>query len=332
MDTNKELENHILTEFQLHNSGPVILNETRGRIDNIDEIVKYFVKVVQSQAFKTYNNKGNTIFKIFNNKGKTTKTYNDIISINCFFNKYKITVTFEVSDKKNYNGGIQSNSIFQDVDGKWVCVPDINITVKSNNAIDALKTFSIAIGHELTHAYDLLQYALKTGQDPWYSIERNRYRKIKEGENTLTDNPQAIANMLYHLNRMERNAYIAQLRQELMNMKDKIKDNKSVFEVIKKTKTWEKFIALENNVFAVFNIQNIVLQNEIMQTLNYIMKKNFTTYNQVKNYFINRWNKWKKAYLTNASKIAYDVYAENNGDSWLDWAMMGADEINIKEE
>lgn len=332
MDTNKELENHILTEFLLHNSGPVILNETRGRINNIDEIAKYFVNLVQSQAFKTYKNKGNTAFKVFKNNGKTTKTYNGIIDINCFFSKYKITVIFELSDSINYNGGIQSNSIFQDVDGKWVCVPCINITVKSNNAINALKTFSIAIGHELTHAYDLLQYALKTGQDPWYSIERNKYIEIKNAENTLTGNPQAIANMLYHLNRMERNSYIAQLRQELMNMKDEIKDNKSVFEAIKKTTSWAKFIHLEKNIFAVFNIKNTVLQNEIMQALNDIMEKNFTTYNQVKNYFINRWNKWKKAYLTNASKIAYDVYVEDNGGGWLDWGMMSNDEINIKDK
>lgn len=320
MNIEKELENHIITEFVIHNSGPVMLTETRGRINNIDEIVKYFANLVQPQVFEAY--------KL---KTEIMQPYSGEINIDTFFKKYRINISFEPSVKTNYNGGISPDSIFQNIEGKWICVPDIKLNIKANNILDALKTFYFAIGHELTHAYDLFQYAIKTGQDPWYSIDRNQYFKIRDAEQFYNGNPKAIANMLYHLNRMERNAYIAQIRQELMAKKDKVKDNKTVFELIKETESWKKFLLLGKNIVNIFNIKNNDLQNEILQAVNDLMNKKFTTYNQVKKYFINRWNKWKHAYLINASKIAYDVYVENNGEYWMDWGI-GNDETFINDE
>ena len=43
-----------------------------------------------------------------------------------------------------------------------------------------------------------------------------------------------------------------------------------------------------------------------------MMNTHFTTYNQLLKYYNRRWEKWKKNYLIKATKIAYDVFSENN--------------------
>ena len=70
---------------------------------------------------------------------------------------------------------------------------------------------------------------------------------------------------------------------------------------------------MENNVnLCLSDEMTTTAQNEITYALNSIMEKKFTNYNQVRNYFSDRWRKWKKAYLIKASKIANDIYQENN--------------------
>ena len=127
-----------------------------------------------------------------------------------------------------------------------------------------------------------------------------------------TNNYKAIANMLYKLNRMERNAYIAQLKQELLNKKSNLKNTKTTFETIKETESYKKFLSLEDNIKILSNITDVMTQNEIINAVNTIMGTFFSNYAQVKKYLINRWNKWRKKYIVTASKIAYNIFDENN--------------------
>ena len=178
------------------------------------------------------------------------------------------------------------------------------------------------MGHELTHCYNLLQYALKNDKDPWYSIDRNRYFTIRNNVNFGIGNVSALANILYTLNRMERNAYIAQLKQELLTKKNLIKDNKTAFDLIKNTESYKKFLYLEQQVNVIFTIIDEDVQKDLIDTLNNIMNTHFTTFKQLKKYFLIRWLKWKKAYFKNASKIAYDIFSSTNNSKWLDWGLI----------
>ena len=186
--------------------------------------------------------------------------------------------------------------------------------VSGKNIYECGNTFCVGIGHELTHAYDLWLYAVKNNKHPLNSILNNKYNNISNARNGNidTNNLRAVADMLYTLNKMERNAYIAQLKQELNTNKDKIKDMKSAYNLIYKSFSYQKIKGLENNINIILNLKNKSTQNGILQSLNTIMKTNFTTWNQVKKYFLNRWLKWKNKYLSTAAKIAYDIYAENN--------------------
>ena len=315
---NKELEHHVIVEFK--RNGSPILSETHGYVSDIDDIIEYFKKIVEPQIIKTYD--------IINHK-PVNNVYQSKINLNTFFKRYTLEVTFEKSVKTSYNGGMLPKSVFKNPSkGMWLCEPIINLNIKANNAVNAMRIFSFYIGHELTHCYDLLSYAKENDQDPWYNINKNKYFSIKNNMNFGVGNTKAIANMLYNLNRMERNAYIAQLKQELFNIKDTIKDSKSVIYAIKNTDSYKKFLSLNKNMEIILSNTNKDVQNNLINDLNYIMGKKFTTYNQLVKYFSSRWRKWKYKYLSQASKIAYDVF-KNGKNQWIDNGMFGKDEIII---
>lgn len=320
MKINKELEHHVIVEFKRHNTVPVLLKETHGYINDIDDIVEYFKNLVEQQIIRLYSG----------NKELITKSYDGKINIKTFFKYYKINVTFEKSEKSDYLCGILPKSIFQSSNGNWECIPEINMTIKAKNSTNAMNIFSFSIGHELTHGYDLLLYAKKTNQDPWYSIDRNRYFNISKEMRLGVGNTQASAYILYRLNRMERNAYIAQLKQELLSMKDNIKDAKSAIEAIKKTNSYNKFLDIEKNIGIILTIDKKEVQEGLLSDLNNIMNKNFINYNQLVKYYSNRWRKWKQQYLSQASKIAYDIFASDKKNLWLDYGVMGNDNKLIK--
>lgn len=322
MDTLKELNHHIITEFARNYNYSVVLNEEHGYINNIDEVIEYFKELVSPQIELAFADKPEMV----------RRTYDDKITVKAFFEYYKLNITFEPSDKTAYSGGMLPSSVYvHPIKGEWVCVPDIKLIIKANNAINAMKTFSFCIGHELTHCYDLLEYAKETGQDPWYSIDRNKYFAIqKSRNNSIQQNAKATANILYRLNRMERNAYIAQLRQELLDRKDEIKDSASATEAIKNTESYKNFAYLENNIiYGICNVKDKALQKGLIQYLNDNMGTKFTTYNQLKKYYLDRWQKWKNKYLSTASKIAYDIFASDKRNLWLDSGMFGKEEPSI---
>lgn len=300
--TNLELKNHLLFEFNYYNNN--VIKETRGVINGIETVVQSMLEMVSKQLHDT-----------FITHKPTYKKYNGL-GIKTFFNEYILTVSAEISHKMSYKGEFHYANSFEQKNDKIICKPHIDIQISANSENDLRYAFSFAVGHELTHAYNLYQYAKTYGID---NMKQNvsyqqKYRNIRRGMNPyVIINYRAVALMLYHLNRMERNAYIAQLKQELLSKKDEIKDSETAFDAIKTTESYKKFLNLENNVnLCLSDEMTTTAQNEITYALNSIMEKKFTNYNQVRNYFSDRWRKWKKAYLIKASKIANDIYQENN--------------------
>lgn len=322
MNSENELKHHIITEFARNYTSPAVLKEEHGYINNIDAVIEYFKTLVEPQVKLVF---GDTPGK------PVSKTYKNKININTFFEYYNLDITFEYSKTSSYKGGTAPNSVyFPPTKGEWVCVPNIELTIFASNGIKAMKNFSFVIGHELTHCYDLLQYAKETNQDPWYSIHRNRYFDLRRKHMYGIGNEKASANILYLLNRMERNAYIAQLKQELLNNKEQIKDSKSAFDAVKNTESYRKFLNLEYNMNVIMNLTDEETQQNLIKYLNDIMHKKFTTYNQLKKYYLNRWQKWKYKYLTTASKIVHDIYTQDNKNTWLDNGMFGKNDLTIK--
>lgn len=312
MNINFELENHLMCEFKLHHASYVIpINETRGIVDGIDKVINCFTNMVLPQIKEVFNiNKTTTV--IYDETSDEWKFSN----IKTFFTKFKLTLKIEHGKNNTYNGNTATNSV--KTEGKtFICAPNITLNITATDIIKCGEIFNFCIGHELTHAYNLLQYALKNNTLPNDNIMvKNKYRKINQATNNIIDNNYAITGqILYKLSRIERNAYIAQLRQELIDRKKEIKDYKTLFEVVKTTESYKKFLNLEANMAVLNGYLSDKSKLQLVSYLNNIMDTEFTNFNQVKKYFNRRWNKWKKSYLSKAAKIAYDVYDQYNG--WL---------------
>lgn len=313
MNLNTELKNHILCEFSLHkNLHPFLITETRGVVDGMDDIVNVFIRMVKPQV--------NDLFST----GKPTTIYYDETTdefyysgLKTFFDSFRLYLTLSIGEK-SYEGGVNSDCIIK-VRGKYRCNPKILLSISARNSIEMLNMLSFTLAHELTHAYNLLQYAIKNNSNGKDNLlNRNKYKNIQDAlhTNVNINNLKATGSILYNLSRIERNVYIAQLRQELLANKNMIKDTKTAFNLIKQTESYKKFLNLEKNV-NIINNNNLDprIQNELMNYLNSIMDKKFTNFEQVKKYYNRRWQKWKKAYLVRASKIVYDIFDENN--KWL---------------
>lgn len=311
-NTNNELRNHIIYEFYagLPNRENILM-ETRGVVSGLHDVVKAICEELSDQVWETYNT-----------KEEETRVYSGEVSefgLKSFFDDFNITLTTIYGNNKSiYRGGLSVSKSFSDSENGVVCSPVINFYVTDNDPHDMARTIAFSIGHELTHAYNFYQYARKNNltvrqmMDNFDNIQR--YGDIMAAKNSPgLNNERAVGDILYKLNRMERNAYIAQLKQELESEADYIVDSKSAWNAVLKTESYKKFKNLEKNFSIMFGPEiSDEAKKQIIHYTNRSTGKNFKNFDQVKKYYMKYWETWKKKYLTTASKIAYDIYAEHN--------------------
>ena len=307
----QELRNHIIYEFyaDLPNRENILM-ESRGIVSGLHDVVKAICEEMSGQIWETCSV-----------GSETTEMYcGDVSDLNLstFFRNYTVHLTTVYDEgKTRYSGSLLIRDSFSDVDGGVVCHPVIEFTVYGNDASDMARTIVFAIGHELTHAFNDYQYANKNGltkQDIINNFRHDQsYNSITASKQSQVQNEKAIANLLYLTNRMERNAYIAQLKQELESVKDTINDSTSAWNAVLNTESYKKFKQIERVYEQLVSgkLSNLA-KEQVMGFTNKILGKSFVNYERVERFYTNIWNKWKKKYLTTASKIVYDIFEENN--------------------
>ena len=284
--------------------------ESHGYINGIDEVVNILVREVEPVIRNVIERKKAANIKLDNA---------DIIKdVNTFFNRFKVSFSFIPTDdsRTRIHGSTDVlKSVDVDSEDNVISCPEIVMKVNcGTNLTDAVDRVSVNLSHELTHAYNIYRYAAEKGiQSLWNNITKTqRYSKIRSVQDSNVNNRSVIGNVLYTLNRMERNSYIAETRRELYLKKDEIVDAKTGFEAVKNSNSYRtRFKLLERNVSALTTITNPGAQNVIATAVNDAMGRKFTNYEQVKRYLINRWVRWKKKYLSAVSKMIYDICDEN---------------------
>lgn len=321
-NTNNELRNHIIYEFYagLPNRENILM-ESRGIVSGLHEVVKAICEEMSDQIWETCSV-----------GDETTKTYSGDVrdfNLSTFFQSYIVHLTTIYDEgKTKYSGGLLIPDSFSDAKDGIICHPIIELTVTGSDSLDMGRTIMFSIGHELTHAFNDYQYASKNGltkEDIINNIcDRQNYDSITTTKQSRVQNEKAVANLLYLLNRSERNAYIAQLKEELESVKDKIKDSTSAWNAVLSTASYKKFKQIER---VYMQLMSESLSNsskeQVIRTTNKILGKSFVDYGRVKRFYTNIWSKWKKKYLTTASKIVYDIFKENN--LMMDGNMSGTD-------
>lgn len=311
MNLNEELKNHIKTQFALFNVGPM-LNETRGVFDGINNVIDFFVKLLEKDVIAFFRGKENSFQRIY-----TSYNY-PINAEGAFFKDYVMNITFKRSNGYGYNGGINADSVSKTKTG-WVARPYFHLQIKSPDAATAINVLAIAVGHELTHCYNLFQYAIKTNKDTTSLPSKTGYDKITNSRISQSSIDQNVGDFMYLTHRMERNAYIAQLKQELMIMKNNIKDSTTAYNAIKKTNVYVGVKMGEGFVKTINNMTNPEEQMEMINAFNKASGLKFSTFNQLVKYVNQRWAKFKKKFMIMASKIVNDVYLDNPQNYWFDW-------------
>lgn len=310
MNIDLELKNHILYEFY---AGPPnrenILRESRGVVSGLHDVIKRICEPMYDQVRRTVVS-----------GEEEQQTYEGKVSqfgLKTFFEDYSITLSTDTSPKLRYKGGIQPNLTYKDSPNGVVCTPNIVYSVSATNPSEMMNQVLAGIGHEMIHAYNMYQYARKNNlmaSGISDNVEKNqKYYQITATKNLgYSNNERAVGDILYKLNRMERNAYIGELEEELFAKAEEIKDSKSAWKAVTETESYEKFKALEENIDIINSPLPVDVQESLVKYTNKAVDTGFTNFEQLRKYYTSRWEVWKKKYLVTASKIVHDIFSKNN--------------------
>ena len=299
------LEQHLIFEFVYHNPNKVCINEERSTVPGIDVILEKFLDMIEPQIRETLRN-----------KERTSVYYNNINALglnNTFFKSLDMQVDLDYGDE-DYGGGFDPQGGFKYYGPETKIDFCCELRITANYEGDFRRNIFLILGHEITHAYNIWQWMLKNKKDFRFSKfdSKTRYTNFKAYK-WDESNVIVLKKMHYRLSRIEMNAYIAQLKQELQLLSVMINDSRSAFNAIKRTRSYQQnFLWLEKQISILNGMDDLETQSYIISDTNRIANKNFTNYNQVLKYYNERWFYYKKEYLTKASKIAYDIYTENH--------------------
>lgn len=300
---------HLLYEFGGHyHRSKKILNETRGVVTGLRDVVDLLSKETNRQVRDAV--RGRTeICQIYSGDIRSR----GFVS---FFGDYylELTVSYEAeANDVDYSGGLLSKYSFEDTENGILCHPYIRLRISGDDQRKIAETISFCLGHELTHAYDMYRYAKDNGYGAKDILANISYDQRYSGFLSAAKSPVPMKNfiggLLYSLNRMERNAYIAQLRQEIENLP--IYDSASAIRAIKRSSSYERFLVIDRKVQALQDSRlSDDTKHEVILITNELTGKKFSNYAQVKKYYTGRWEKWKRKYLSTVAKIAHDAYLD----------------------
>lgn len=304
----EEIKKHLQFESSFRRC-ITLLKEERGSIPCIASFVSRFKRYFAPQADNALKNKGQDVQAKYTEK-TCANIFDNIKDI--FFNEFVFDISACVTDRNNVTGKTNIlQALKKDKNGNVTCVPYITLYVEGKSVADLNRTLLHSMGHELTHLYNMFQY-LKKG----YSLS-DMTDYYKQNYSGVTDKmffgdnyEQIIGRLFYYFNRMERNAYIAQLKQELTSIRDKMVDAQSIYDAIRETESFKVYTYIENAIAEIVKVDDNEIGKRLVEITSELSGKKINTIGQMKKYFIGRWMKWKKKYMSVASKIAYDIYDE----------------------
>jgi hypothetical protein len=165
--------------------------------------------------------------------------------------------------------------------------------------------------HELTHAYQ--EYCmLITNKDNLYnSLEKQHYDKLLVGKSSYDNIKQIISDILYHINKTEQHAYIAELKSDLENNKDKIHGPQEALNIIKKSIVYQNIMQAKDILYGLTdNSYSKEIQEKIYDVYRELNECDWTN-NKIKKKLINQIDKYISKVEKIIPKMCLD-FLENN--------------------
>ena len=252
---NDSLLIHIAIDY-INESNQYLLLEKYGLYDGCIELVNFIIKKIKAK----FNHK-EQVFKLEFIK-------NNLKFNNIFFKKLELTVEFVKNITTNGLYNIDSK-----FDKETLLIDNVKIEIKLNiNSFN--HDIKSILYHELTHAWDDYNSYLQNKEGLLKVIKNTKYFNYQNGKLSKNNIKQILSDILYHLNDIEKNAYIAELRADLENNKNIIHGPKEAYDIIKKSIAYK-------NVMTAKNIIDGLKNNEYNEEITNVLYNYYRELNEV---------------------------------------------------
>lgn len=223
-----------------------------------------------------------------------------------FFNSCDISIAASIRD-----GGAEWQSAYDQHKshfGEGYGHVKINLSCGASTQEQLESLLATNFTHEISHAYEDFQRSSHNAPSIKKITSDNRYMgSLMVWKFGSSSNQRTLGKMFYWLNEMELKAIIGQMSTEIRGKS--VKSPNEAFEAVKTTEAYSIFKKLWQNVSYIENCEDEMMRNDILNGYKFI------TGNAVKwEYLVSEidrlWNRWKRKFLQNAGKIAYDYYCE----------------------
>jgi len=292
-DINDSLLTHIAIDYILE-SHQYELFEKYGVYDGCKELVDYIINKVIKKYKQNY-----ALIKC-NIKEDEIHNINNI-----FFNE--LILTINVSNNVSDGGYINDKNKKLNKDSKFDYI-ELEFNINKSKFENDLRSL---LYHELTHAYQ--EYCmLFTNKDNLYnSLEKQHYFNFVNNKNSLNNIVGIISDVLYHINKIEQNAYISELRSDLENNKNKIHGPQEALNIIKNSITYKNLMQAKEILYGLTDYSySKEIQEKIYEVYRKLNKCDWTN-NKIKKKLINQIDKYVSKVEKIIPKMCLD-FLENN--------------------
>ena len=292
-DINDSLLTHIAINYILE-SHQYELFEKYGVYDGCKELVNYIIK----KAKLKYKQSDHLI--ILDILGKNLNNFNNI-----FFDELILNV--KISNNVSDGGYTIDKDKKLNKNNKFDII-EIKYNINKNKFENDLRSL---LYHELTHAYQEYCMLFSDKDNLYNSLEKQHYDKLLIGRSSYDNIKQIISDILYHINKTEQHTYIAELKSDLENNKDKIHGPQEALNVIKKSIAYQNIMQAKDILYGLTdNSYSKEIQEKIYDVYRELNECDWTN-NKIKKKLINQIDKYISKIEKIIPKMCLD-FLENN--------------------
>ena len=221
----KLLIEHLSIDYKYNLNYPeTLILEKYGIYNGCENLAIYLNKKVKNKLINSNKEK----FTVYKNDLKNFK--------NVFFD----SLTIIIKKSNEVSGGYVAKSKY---DSNITINLNVDTRIKNDNYVDIFI-------HELIHAYNDYLLSINGIQSLFKISNTDFYKYISK------HNEYLLKHALYFLNNYERNAYIGQLKAELIKNKDIINNPIDALKAIKKSEIYQSYAIIEQIINKFENLDN----------------------------------------------------------------------------
>lgn len=186
------------------------------------------------------------------------------------------------------------------------------INIEEPTLIDLIGSLNRIVSHELLHAYQDMSTIEKSGRRSSGTINTQRYSNIVQAWRQYRKYPymEELTLLLYNTEPIEINAFIGEIKSELLNNKEFIDGSKKAEQAIRETDAYQRLDNCWNTIETFSELTNKTDIENIVFVYNEIFDTKIQSYQKIIKTLISRVERFTNKVMEQASKIAYDVFAE----------------------